>query len=194
MTTTFILSLGKRIFSTWFNIPPQLLPNMASQFILFWFCGGGYFYFLKKPNNISTQSHVHTGNDEHDERELLARPPAGGGSSSSKHADLYIINGSEASQVSSNGGGSRYSRRHSANYEPLPNNGIGRVRHTRLTEEEVDRQPTVTGGGGSHSGSVGGGPRRSSPDWMGSRERRQASKSAKVGTVDPRWILILLIS
>jgi hypothetical protein len=94
------------------------------------------------------------------------------GGGGGKHADVYVINGSEASQAS---GVSRFSRRSSANYEPLPHNGIGRVRHTRLTEEELDRQSAVSAAVASN----GGGQKRS-PDWTGSRERKAASKIAKV--------------
>jgi hypothetical protein len=85
---------------------------------------------------------------------------------------VYVVNGSEASQAS---GVSRFSRRSSANYEPLPHNGIGRVRHTRLTEEELDRQSTAV----SAAVASNGGQKRS-PDWTGSRERKAASKIAKV--------------
>ncbi len=99
------------------------------------------------------------------------RSTAGGGGGQ-RHADVYVINGSEVSQAS---GVSRFSRRSSANYEPLPHNGIGRVRHTRLTEEELDRQSAAV----SVAASNDGGQKRS-PDWTGSRERKAASKIAKV--------------
>ena len=94
--------------------------------------------------------------------------------SGSKHTDLYVINGSEVSKGSS----SRFSAsQRSANYEPLPHNGIGRVRHTRLTEEEVDRRSAGGGGGGSTHGSDG---QKRPPDWTGSKEREPTSKSVKV--------------
>jgi hypothetical protein len=96
---------------------------------------------------------------------------AGGGGQ--RHADVYVINGSEASQAS---GVSRFSRRSSANYEPLPHNGIGRVRHTRLTEEELDRQSSAV----SAAVAASNGGQKRSPDWTGSRERKAASKIAKV--------------
>jgi hypothetical protein len=96
-----------------------------------------------------------------------------------KHADLYVINGSEASQASSAGGVSRFSRRSSNNYEPLPHNGIGRVRHTRLTEEEVDHQSAANNGGQKRSPDWTG-SRERPPDWTGSRERKAAIKIAKV--------------
>ena len=100
----------------------------------------------------------------------MTRPAAGG-----KHADVYVINGSEASHASSAGGASRFSRRSSNNYEPLPHNGIGRVRHTRLTEEEVDHQSAVSAAAARSSGA-----QKRSPDWTGSKERKAASKLAKV--------------
>ncbi len=102
------------------------------------------------------------------------RSSTAGGGGGQRHADVYVINGSEASQAS---GVSRFSRRSSANYEPLPHNGIGRVRHTRLTEEELDRQSSAVSAAAAASN--GGGQKRS-PDWTGSRERKAATKVAKV--------------
>jgi hypothetical protein len=108
---------------------------------------------------------------------------AGGGQ---RHADVYVINGSEASQAS---GVSRFSRRSSANYEPLPHNGIGRVRHTRLTEEELDRQSAVSAAAASN----GGGQKRS-PDWTGSRERKAASKIAKVRYLYQARVFVFVVA
>jgi hypothetical protein len=104
-----------------------------------------------------------------------------------RHADVYVINGSEASQAS---GVSRFSRRSSANYEPLPHNGIGRVRHTRLTEEELDRQSSAVS---AAVASNGGGQKRS-PDWTGSRERKAASKIAKVRYLYQARVFFMFLS
>ena len=53
-----------------------------------------------------------------------------------KHSDIYIVNGSDVSKASSKA--SSKMTKKSANYDPLPLNGIEKIKQRKLTEEEIE--------------------------------------------------------
>ena len=57
---------------------------------------------------------------------------------SRKHSDIYIVNGSDVSKASSKAS-SKVSKK-SSNYDPLPQNGITKVKHTKLTQVEIEKE------------------------------------------------------
>ena len=57
-----------------------------------------------------------------------------------KHSDIYIINGSEVSKASSKASSKSKISKKSSNYDPLPLNGIDKIRQRKLTEEEIERE------------------------------------------------------
>ena len=57
-----------------------------------------------------------------------------------KHSDIYIINGSEVSKASSKASHKSKMSKKSSNYDPLPVNGIDKVRQRKLTEEEIEQE------------------------------------------------------
>ena len=57
-----------------------------------------------------------------------------------KHSDIYIINGSDVSKASSKASNKSKMSKKSSNYDPLPLNGIDKVKQRKLTEEEIERE------------------------------------------------------
>eukprot|EP00090_Calanus_glacialis_P002241 TRINITY_DN11678_c0_g1_i2.p1 TRINITY_DN11678_c0_g1~~TRINITY_DN11678_c0_g1_i2.p1 ORF type:complete len:1609 (-),score=359.19 TRINITY_DN11678_c0_g1_i2:210-4781(-) len=57
---------------------------------------------------------------------------------SRKHSDIYIVNGSDVSKASSKAS-SKVSKK-SSNYDPLPQNGIAKVKHTKLSQVEIEKE------------------------------------------------------
>jgi len=57
---------------------------------------------------------------------------------SRKHSDIYIVNGSDVSKASSKAS-SKVSKK-SSNYDPLPQNGITKVKHTKLSQVEIEKE------------------------------------------------------
>merc|ERR1711899_512412 len=57
---------------------------------------------------------------------------------SRKHSDIYIVNGSDVSKASSKAS-SKVSKK-SSNYDPLPQNGITKVKHTKLSQQEIEKE------------------------------------------------------
>ena len=53
-----------------------------------------------------------------------------------KHSDIYVVNGSDVSKASSKA--SSKMTKKSANYDPLPLNGIEKIKQRKLTEEEIE--------------------------------------------------------
>ena len=53
-----------------------------------------------------------------------------------KHSDIYIVNGSDVSKASSKAS-SKLTKK-SANYDPLPLNGIEKIKQRKLTDEEIE--------------------------------------------------------
>lgn len=53
-----------------------------------------------------------------------------------KHSDIYIVNGSDVSKASSKA--SSKMTKKSSNYDPLPLNGIEKIKQRKLTEEEIE--------------------------------------------------------
>ena len=57
-----------------------------------------------------------------------------------KHSDIYIINGSDVSKASSKGSSTSKISKKSNNYDPLPLNGIDKIKQRKLTDEEIERE------------------------------------------------------
>jgi hypothetical protein len=55
-----------------------------------------------------------------------------------KHSDIYIVNGSDVSKVSSKAS-TKISKK-SSNYDPLPQNGITKVKHKKLSPSEMEQE------------------------------------------------------
>ena len=57
-----------------------------------------------------------------------------------KNSDIYIINGSDVSKASSKASSKSKMSKKSTNYDPLPLNGIDKIKQRKLTDEEIERE------------------------------------------------------
>ena len=55
-----------------------------------------------------------------------------------KHSDIYVVNGSDVSKLSSKASSKIIKK--SSNYDPLPLNGIEKIRQRKLTPEEIEEE------------------------------------------------------
>ena len=57
-----------------------------------------------------------------------------------KHSDIYVINGSDVSKASSKASSKSKLSKKSNNYDPLPLNGIDKVKQRKFTDEEIEKE------------------------------------------------------
>ena len=57
-----------------------------------------------------------------------------------KHSDIYVINGSDVSKASSKGSSKSKLSKKSNNYDPLPLNGIDKIKQRKFTDEEIEKE------------------------------------------------------
>lgn len=95
---------------------------------------------VSNSSQSSRSSHSSDGSIEtvvgHDE--LNTRDRELGHRQNRKHSDIYIVNGSDVSNASSKAS-TKISKK-SANYDPLPQNGITKVKHKKLSQTEIERE------------------------------------------------------